>query len=91
MGPNWTCLPKTPEMVKMVSDLRKEIGPSTDPEIIVSAGESITGFASAYGSHCGGNIGDADAYGMKLLRKATSLDPSLIESHYLKNKLKSAR
>jgi hypothetical protein len=91
MQANWTCVPKTPVMVKMMSDLRKEIESSTDPEIIVAAGESITGFASVYGSHCGGNIADADAYGMKLLRRATSLDPSLIESHYLKNKLKSAR
>lgn len=56
-----------------------------------SAGESITGLAGAYGSHCGGNTDDTNAYGMKLLFKATSLDPSLIESHYLKNKMKLAR
>jgi hypothetical protein len=36
-----TCLPGTPEVVKMVFELRKEIESSTDPEIIVDAGMTI--------------------------------------------------
>lgn len=82
MRDNWTCLPKTPDMTKMMCDLRKKIEFATDPEIIVGAGQSITDLAGVYGLHCGGNIDEANAYGMKLLRKAASLDSSLIESHY---------
>jgi len=87
---NWTCLPKTPEVVKTVSELRKEIELSADPEIIIDSGLMIRSNSGAYGSRCGGNRAEASAYGMKLIRKAVGLDPSLIDRRYLRDILKSA-
>jgi hypothetical protein len=91
MQGDWTCLPKTPKVEQTVSELRKEIESSTDPEILLDAGMMIKGHSAVYGSRCGGNVDDAASYGMKLIRKAVVLDPSLVESRHLKDILKSAR
>jgi TonB family protein len=80
---NWTCLPNTPEMEQQVSDFRREIESSTDPEVILDAGMEIKGHAVVYASHCGVNADETVAYGMDLIRKAVGLDPLLIDSHRL--------
>jgi hypothetical protein len=80
------CLPKTPDAEHTVAALRKEIESLTDPEILVSAGLTIRG-----GERCGGNADDAVQFGMKLIRKAVTLDPSLIDRDNLQDMLNPKR
>ena len=80
------CLPKTPDAEQTVAALRKEIESLTDPEILVSAGLTIRG-----GERCGGNADDAVQFGMKLIRKAVTLDPSLIDRDNLQDMLNPKR
>jgi hypothetical protein len=73
------CLPKTPDAETIVATLRKEIESVTDPEIISHAGMEIRGSSGWYSQRCGGNADEAVQYGVKLIRKAVALDPSLID------------
>jgi hypothetical protein len=91
MSGNWTCVPITPEVEQADSKFRNEIESSTDPEIILDAGMAIRGNSGVYGSRCGGNSDEAAAFGNRLIRKAVSLDPSLIDRRKLQRLLDSAR
>jgi TonB family protein len=73
------CLPKTPDADQIVAKLRNEIESLTDAEIIVHAGMTIQSSSGWYGQRCGGNADEAIQYGVKLIRKAVALDPSLID------------
>jgi formylglycine-generating enzyme required for sulfatase activity len=89
MSGNWTCLPMTPAVEQTVSDLRKEMESSTDPEVILDAGMAMRGSSGVYGSHCGGNSDEAAAFGNELIRKAVVLDPSLTDRRKIQNLLNS--
>lgn len=84
------CLPKTANAEQIVAALRKEIESLADPEIIVSAGMTMRGFSGFYKQSCGGNADDAVQFGMKLVRKAVALDPSLIDRDKLQDMLNSS-
>lgn len=85
-----TCLPKTPDTDQIVSALRREMESSYDPETLVSAGLTIRGYSGFYGQSCGGNTDWAAQFGMKLVRKAVGLDPSLIDRLKLRDLLNSS-
>jgi hypothetical protein len=76
------CLPNTPDVEQTVSNLRQEIETSNDPEILVDTGLTLRSYG---GSKCGVTREDAVQFGNKLLRRAVSLDPSLIDRRYLQN------
>lgn len=86
----WTCLPSTPDIEQTVSNLRKEIESSRDAEIVLDAGMTIKGYSGLYGSQCGGNSDEAARLGNSLIRKAVSLNPSLIDRRHLQDLLKSS-
>jgi TonB family protein len=85
------CLPKTADAEQIVATLRKEIESQTDPEILVSAGMTMRSFSGYYSQRCGGNADEAVQLGMKLVRKAVALDPSLIDRDKLQDVLNSRR
>jgi len=85
-----TCLPKAPDAEEIVSTLRREIESSTDPEVLVSAALTIRSH-NLGSQRCGGNADDAVQFGMKLVRKAVGLDPSLIDRLKLRDMLNSSR
>jgi TonB family protein len=78
------CLPNSPDVEQTVSNLRQEIETSSDPEILVDTGLTLRSFD---GSKCGVTREDSTQLGNKLLRKAVSLDPSLIDRRDLRNDL----
>jgi hypothetical protein len=85
------CLPKTADTEQSVATLRKVTESLTDPEILVEAGLTMKNFSGFYEQSCGGNADDAVQFGMKLVRKAVALDPSLINRDNLQNMLNSSR
>lgn len=85
------CLPNTPEVQQSVSSLRKEIESSSDPETVLDAGMTIKGYSGLYGSRCGGDSAEAVHLGGELIRKAVTLDPSLIDRRHLQDVMKSIR
>lgn len=87
-GWEWKCLPNSPDVERTVSDLRKEIEASNDPEILVDTGLTLKGWAG-HGSQCGVNPEEAVRFGGKLIRKAVSLDSTLSDRRYLQNVLQS--
>lgn len=89
MEERWTCLPNTPDVEQTVSDLRKEVASSSDPEVVLDAGMTIKGYSGLYGSRCGGNSDEAARFGGELIRKSVSLDPSLVNRRGLQDLLKS--
>jgi hypothetical protein len=73
---------------RTVSDLRKEIEASNDPEILVDTGLTLKGWAG-HSSKCGVNPEEAIRFGGELIRKAVSLDSSLIDRRHLQSVLQS--
>src|SRR5262249_43738185 len=69
------CLTKSPDADQAAAKLRKEVESLTDPEILVSAGDTMKGYSRFYQQNCGGNAEEAVQFGMKLVRKAVALVP----------------
>ncbi len=85
------CLPKTTDAQQRAATLRREIEFVTDPEILVEAGLAMKNFSGFYEETCGGKADEAVRFGMKLIRKAVALDPSLIDRDNLQDMLNPKR
>jgi hypothetical protein len=72
-----TCL-QTREVEQLAASLRKELESSIDSQVLISAGNTMKGWSSFYHERCGGDAEEAVQVGMKLVRKAIALNPSLI-------------
>ena len=78
------CLPKTPDRERTVAALQKELESVNDPEMLAGAGVDLI-----VSGRC--NAPETRLFGMKLIRKALALDPSLINRDNLQDLLKSSQ
>jgi len=84
------CLPRKPDTEQTIAALRKEIESVNDSEVLVGAGLTVKGKSRVYQQKCGGNAEQANQFGMKLLRRAVALDPSVTDRYRLGQMLNQA-